>query len=283
MDLTTFHRAYDRVLGQWPGDVEATDVDTSFGPTRVNACGRADSPPLILLAGGGATSTVWFANAAALGAQYRVLGVDLMGDVGRSRNHGVPVKRPADLMAWLDEVVVALGVERAHLAGHSYGGWVALRYALHAPERVARLVLLDPSQCFGRPRTQYAVRALPLLLRPGGDRMRRFLRWETRGARLDDAWLDLVAIGAQDFPAHVVMPRTPTTQQLSRLTSPVLMLLAGGGAQLDPGRVIARARRHLRDVDAMVVDDATHHTLPTEHAEAVDTALLGFLAQPSSA
>lgn len=54
----------------------------------------------------------------------------------------VPLARhAADCRALLD----ALGIERAHVVGHSFGGCVALQLALDAPERVASLVLLEPS------------------------------------------------------------------------------------------------------------------------------------------
>jgi len=38
----------------------------------------------------------------------------------------------------------ALGIERAHLVGNSYGGAAALRLALDTPDRVDRLVLMGP-------------------------------------------------------------------------------------------------------------------------------------------
>lgn len=61
-----FYRAYDAVLGSWPVPVDAQDVPTAFGSTRVNVCGPTAGRPIILMFGAGATSTVWFANAAAL-------------------------------------------------------------------------------------------------------------------------------------------------------------------------------------------------------------------------
>jgi pimeloyl-ACP methyl ester carboxylesterase len=37
-----------------------------------------------------------------------------------------------------------LGVERAHIAGHSYGGAIALQWALDAPPEVHSLALFEP-------------------------------------------------------------------------------------------------------------------------------------------
>jgi pimeloyl-ACP methyl ester carboxylesterase len=54
-----FYRAYDALLARWPVPVEPVDVASVYGTTRVNVCGPADGEPLVLLHGGGATSTVW--------------------------------------------------------------------------------------------------------------------------------------------------------------------------------------------------------------------------------
>src|SRR2546423_3023605 len=96
-----FFEAYDAVLARWPIAVETVDLRSAYGTTRVNACGPAGAPPLVLLPGGGATSTVWVANVAALAARHRAYAVDLVGDAGRSVADGRPVRTPADLVDWL--------------------------------------------------------------------------------------------------------------------------------------------------------------------------------------
>src|SRR5215213_5164193 len=44
-----------------------------------------------------------------------------------------------DALALLD----ALGLERAHVMGHDWGGWAGILLALRAPERVERLLALS--------------------------------------------------------------------------------------------------------------------------------------------
>src|SRR3954469_5020090 len=86
-----YFAAYDAVLARWPVAVEAVDLRSPYGTTRVHSCGPRDGKPLILLHGGGATSTVWFANVGELSRVHRVHAVDVMGNAGRSVNDGRPV------------------------------------------------------------------------------------------------------------------------------------------------------------------------------------------------
>lgn len=44
----------------------------------------------------------------------------------------------------LEEWRKAVGVERMHLLGHSWGGYLSTHYAAKHPERVASLILLSP-------------------------------------------------------------------------------------------------------------------------------------------
>ena len=144
-------------------------------------------------------------------------------------------------MGWLDETLDAAGVPDAVLVGHSYGGWLATRYALHAPDRVSRLVLLDPTECLSPTRLSFRLRAVPLLLgrRPGA--ARSFLRWETGGRELDARWL------------------------------------AGRARQAGAAGMAEVARRHIPKATVTTLPDATHFTMPQQHPGEIGAALREFL------
>ncbi|MFG2913741.1 alpha/beta fold hydrolase [Kitasatospora sp. NPDC048298] len=279
--LTPFLAAYDALLARWPVPVEALTVRTAHGTTRINACGPADGRPLVLLHGGGATSTMWFANAGAWAeAGHRVLAVDLIGDPGRSVHDGAALDGVPGLLGWLDAVLDELGVPRADFCGHSYGGWIALEYALHAPARVGRLALLDPSLCLTGYRPGYLLRALPLFL-PGRTpaRARSYLDWETGGTpALDPAWRELYALGYADFPAsRVVTGPRPSAERLRTLTAPVLTVLAAHSRAHDPQHA-ARTARTLPHAEVAVLPDTSHHNLPMAAARALNPLLTTFLS-----
>ena len=75
----------------------------------------------------------------------RSVTVDHYGHANRPRWHG---SGPMSLLEEAAAIAEAFpDSERFHLVGHSYGGGVALRFALSAPERLQSLTLIEPS-CF---------------------------------------------------------------------------------------------------------------------------------------
>jgi pimeloyl-ACP methyl ester carboxylesterase len=98
-----------------------------------------------MLHGWGA-SLYMFRHALALLPQhgFRAIAVDLRG-YGLSEHPLATGSYSLDAyLNDLDALLDALGIERAVLVGQSMGGGVALRYALRSPERVTRLVLINP-------------------------------------------------------------------------------------------------------------------------------------------
>lgn len=273
-----FYRAYDRVLGKWPVEVTSVDLVSEYGTTRMNTCGPPDAPPIVLLPGAGATSTVWFANVATLSDHYRVYAVDLLGDPGRSVADGNPVRCVDDLMSWFDTVTAAAGLSDFGLVGHSYGAMIALAYALREPGRVRNLALLDPNSCFAGMRASYLAHAVPVLLRPSDKRERDFIRWETRGQDIDDDWLDLLARGAADFPtSKTVVPKRPKVRELEELAVDTTVILAADSRVHDSRRLATRigAFRRMRSI---LIEGATHHTVPMSPAAQVNDALIEALS-----
>jgi pimeloyl-ACP methyl ester carboxylesterase len=122
---------------------ERIDVPVAGGALAVFRLGSPSAParPVVALHGITSNSQAWVAVARALGADVPVLALDLRGR-GDSRGlpgpYGLDV-HVADVLAVLDH----FGLERAVLAGHSLGAFVATRVAAEHPERVESLVLVD--------------------------------------------------------------------------------------------------------------------------------------------
>ncbi|MCI4568276.1 alpha/beta fold hydrolase [Lysobacter sp. CFH 32150] len=103
----------------------------------------SDATPILLVHGTAAWSGTWFSLIPALrSAGYPVIAVDLppFGYSGKSTHIDFSRSAQAERLA---TVLDAYGVRRAIVVGHSFGAGPALELALHMPERVERVVLVD--------------------------------------------------------------------------------------------------------------------------------------------
>lgn len=102
-----------------------------FDPTR---------PVLLLVHGAGHDHTAWAQQSRALAhSGFAVLAPDLPG---HGRSAGEALATVPRIAQWLADLLQALDVGRATVAGHSLGALAALHLAAHHPERVNRLFLL---------------------------------------------------------------------------------------------------------------------------------------------
>ncbi len=87
---------------------------------------QGSGPPLILIHGLGATRRIWDPVVELLAAERDVIAIDLPG-FGESEPlpDGTPASA-ANMAEAIRETAAGIGVERAHLAGNSLGGWTAL-------------------------------------------------------------------------------------------------------------------------------------------------------------
>ena len=103
--------------------------------------GPINAPVLVLSNSLGTDHTLWDKQLPAFAARFRVLRYDARGH-GQSSMPDGPY-RIADLGRDVLALLDALGLGRVHFCGLSMGGLVGQWLALHAPERLHRLVLCN--------------------------------------------------------------------------------------------------------------------------------------------
>jgi 3-oxoadipate enol-lactonase len=117
------------------------DVAIAGARLSYDVRGREDAPPLLLSHALGTTRHLWDSLQPALSRHFRVVRYDTRGH----GNSGSPAGEYSidDLGQDALRVLDAAGVERAHAAGVSLGGLIAMWLAIHAPSRVGRIVLAN--------------------------------------------------------------------------------------------------------------------------------------------
>jgi pimeloyl-ACP methyl ester carboxylesterase len=133
-------RPFSEIRGEVPGD---QFLEIGGRLVHVEQAGTGEA--VVLLHGFGASTYSWRKVMPGLAARFRVVAIDFNG-FGYT-------ERPRDLESYTKEgqgrlvlaVMDALGIERAHLIGHSYGGGITLWLASRHPERLRSMVLVDSS------------------------------------------------------------------------------------------------------------------------------------------
>ncbi|WP_332845789.1 alpha/beta fold hydrolase [Amycolatopsis mongoliensis] len=254
------------------------DVTTAFGTARVYRFGSGTATPAVLLPGRAGTAVMWEPNLRAWLRRGPVYALDLIGEPGRSKQTA-PIRDGADQARWLTSTLDALGHEKVHLVGYSFGGWLAADYAMRAVERLASLTLIDPVRTFGELPVSLLFRTT-LALVPGVRRwgLPAFVRWISGGAEVapGDPVAAVIEAGMRTYRIALPAPELPADERLRSITVPVLALIAGKSAIHDAGKAAARARALLPCAQVEVWPGATH-AIAGESAAAVNERVLAFL------
>lgn len=129
-----------------PGTGQDPEIGTwiDAGGIRTNVHDRGTGEPVVLLHGSGPGVSAW-ANwrltLPALEPRFRVIAPDIVGFGFTERPAGITY----DLGTWrrhLTDLLDAFGLASVSLVGNSFGGALALSFAIAQPERVRRLVLM---------------------------------------------------------------------------------------------------------------------------------------------
>lgn len=217
------------------------------------------SEPVLLVHGLSGSTLWWSRNVRPLAEHFRVIAVDLSG-FGGLRRYRDPFKLE-HAAEWLWLLLRALGIWRAHLIGHSMGGYICLRIAMEHPGAVRRLVLAAPAgvplaaSLFGE--------VVPLLgaLRYAGPSFLPVLAYD--GNRMGPRTLlstarDIIQLNIGDELKNV---RTPT------------LLIWGDRGRLVPPTNSAELRKMLPNASLVVLAGGGHVVMYDRASEFNSTAL----------
>src|SRR6185503_5068467 len=134
------YREAERALWEWAG-VQPTEQRVRLEPfgvtVRVQEAG--EGPPVLFIHGGPNAGSTWVPLVGHM-AGFRSIVLDRPG-TGLSDPYPVDEQTlPAFADGLVASVLDAVSVDRAHVVGSSFGGFLALRSAAATPDRVSRMV-----------------------------------------------------------------------------------------------------------------------------------------------
>ena len=267
---------------------------------HVAEAGPADGQPVLCLHGWPQHWLIWRGLLGPLGERHRVICPDLRGH-GWS---GWPEDgdfRKARLADDALSVLDALGIERADVIGHDWGGWTGLLLGITAPERVRSLLALSvlhpwqPRLTAARNAWRFAYQ-LPLATPLLGERLVRTEGFIRRVVR--SGWSDKSTWDEESARSYEATMRTPEGAKAShRLYRTFVQgeIWASAGGQFDQARLAMPTRLLIGEHDPLGAalaagierrgDDAAHevvpgagHFLPEERPAIVAERALALLA-----
>ncbi|MFD7310779.1 alpha/beta fold hydrolase, partial [Promicromonospora sp. NPDC059942] len=225
-------RAYAAMEGLWPLPSTVSDVPTAYGTTHVRRSGIGGGLPLVLLHGFGGNGLYWYDVVDDLARDRVVVALDTVGSAGRSVQTA-PLGRDADYGAWFAQVLDGLGLDRAHVLGESLGAWHATLTALHAPDRVASVSLIEPNGVFARTPARALFRMLRFGANPTDEGWRRMREWLTPGAAPTDVELACMK-AAQGYRTAAGWARPLKDAELAAITAPLLAIYGAESVLSEP-------------------------------------------------
>jgi pimeloyl-ACP methyl ester carboxylesterase len=241
-------------LERWPEPPKPLDVESFAGVTRLYHW-PGTGTPIVFLHGMGGTGLTWSAHIERL-AGRDVYAIDTIGDVGRSEQRAL-IEDADGLARWLDETLAGAGIERAHLAGTSYGGFLALNLAARRPDRVAALTLMDSGGLAPVRFARFLLWGIPTMAGSvAPERVRRRLA-RTRPL-LEDPRVMRSAFHAQRNHRFLLPWPTPLTDdELRAVSAPTVAIVAQKSAPF-AARIQAERARLIPNAKVVVVSGARH-------------------------
>jgi pimeloyl-ACP methyl ester carboxylesterase len=276
--------AFNETLSKkWPVPYDGKFVETSFGKTFVRICGPEGAAPLILLPGSSANSLSWRQNAGFLSGNFRIIAVDNINDFGRSVFTRAP-KNADDFSKWLNELFDGLNLHgQINLMGTSYGGWIASKYAIANPGRLASLILAAPAATVLPIQSGFVFRTLMALIHPHF--ARSFMYWvfsdlakqnESGHQRVEEI-IEESALCAKCFkPFKLVLPTVLKDNELKNLGIPTLFIVGENEKLYSAEKAIRRLNEKAPNVKTVLIPDAGHDLMVSQ-VDRFNSVVVSFL------
>ncbi len=276
-----YEAAYGKAMALLPEPARTHDVETTFGIVRVYEWSdkkHSDRIPVVLVPGHSSGVPMWYANLGDFVSSRTVYALDPLGDAGMSVNI-VPLRDTKDQAQYIDETLAKLGIAKAHIVGHSFGGAASAAVAVYKPQRVASLSMIDPVFTLSALPASIFLWAIPASLPflPEEWRNRAMLNMvggDASDTDLDDPVARMISEAAGSYSDALPTPRVLTDDELKGIAMPVYVALAekslSGKDALEKASLIPRSKAE--------VWKGTTHSLAMEVPHELDAKLETFWA-----
>jgi pimeloyl-ACP methyl ester carboxylesterase len=270
---------YDTSFQNMGFPYETKYVETHFGPTHAVISGNEDGKSVVLWHGGNTNSTIWTSWITTLAPTYRVYAIDTIGEMGKSAASRPSRAGPA-YGQWAADALDGLGLRRANMIGVSNGGWLILKLASVAPDKIGSAILVSAAG-FRPLNIKFAFRFMvPYLTKSPAETARRF--WDIlspQGLPPDPDMLELFELMLGEFHLGFGSPPTIGSAEIRQLTAPTYLLMGQYEVTFAPNpyKVLERGLSLLPNVVAAEIVPGAGHMMTHERPDWVLARVISFL------
>lgn len=272
---------YDAALEKLSVTYKSLFIPTSFGETHVIALGKNDAPVVVLMHGLGANALSMRSMFADFSRNYRVYVPEAVGYSGKSAPTRPPIEKYTE---WMTELFDAFHIEKAHMVGISFGGWLSLKMSLVAPQCILSLTIMSSAGFVSAsPLTLLKILSITTTAAvpfTGHCSARWFLKLLTSPTTPQDKELvDVFYRLLKFFKSPRELPPCLTDEDLRKIMAPTLILMGQYDKIFHPTKVIERARELMPNLRATELIPSVGHFMNVEKPEVINSRILKFLSE----
>jgi pimeloyl-ACP methyl ester carboxylesterase len=197
-------------------------------------------------------------------SRFRIHAIDVIGQSVKTPHERPSVKND-DYGLWLADVLDGLELNAAPIIAVSWGGFAAIRLAVHAPERIDRLALLVPAGIVNGSAWQGLTKMMwPLMMWRMFPSERRFDAFaQNLLTTTDDDWKPYLRDAFSSFNMDMRVPKLATPDELARFRAPAFVLAGDGDVSFPGAKLLARAAELFPSLTERELVADCRHSPPT--------------------
>lgn len=274
-------KAYDLELDRWEVQPESLSIQTRYGDTHVLRAGDPAKPALMFFHGwsGNASGTRTELDLVRLSQNFCIYSPDTIGQSGKSASSRPDtVGRPYG--DWIVDLFDGLNINEVYVSGISGGGYLSLKAASYAPDKVKGVFAMSSAGLvsLSRPPIRFLFNAIQMMMGlPWG--ARNFAKMMLAPDFQDEAVIEEMAQGMKMMIGHmkpVAGPKALSDEELRRIQCPVKIVMGKYDMAVHPHKTIERAEQFIPNVQTHLIEAG--HIVTLEKRDWLMAELVRFFA-----
>ena len=270
---------YDLELDRWEVQPELLSVQTRYGDTHILRAGDPAKPALMFFHGwsGNASGTRTELDLLRLSQHFCIYSPDTIGQSGKSAPSR-PDTANSPYGDWIVDVLDGLHINEVYVSGISGGGYLSLKAASYAPDKVKRVFAMSSAGLvsLSRPPFRFLLNAMQAMIGlPWG--ARNFVKLMLSPDFQDQKVIEEMAQGMKMMIGQmkpVAGPKALSDEELRWIQCPVKIVMGKYDMAIHPLKTIERAGQFIPNVQTHLIEAG--HIMTLEKRDWLMAELLRF-------